>query len=187
MSNAKNWSMDCYRINERAWSLVLARLQQLKENGHSMAALGRLLKVNRATIKQWMDYGQGGDRISFRNMIHYLDKLQIPLAEVFSVDLEELPEKMAAQLDANEKNIASTLKATADVLGKKIDTIARQAFGDELDSVKVHAMLTGECKMHVGEFINICKAIGVEPSQVIERALELTKEEKEDIAKKSDS
>jgi phage repressor protein C with HTH and peptisase S24 domain len=41
------------------------------------------LRVNRSTIKVWLDNSKGGERTSFRDMLRYIDKLGIQLNEVF--------------------------------------------------------------------------------------------------------
>lgn len=169
--------MDSYRVNERAWTAVIQRLHELRNEGHSMAAIGRLLKVNRATIKQWLDYSRGGDRISFRNMVQYLDKLRIPLEEIYGVSIDVPTDPPATMPTHYEEHIATILRDGAQLLGKRIDTITRQAFGEDSDSVAVSEMLEGKRAMTVGQFISICKAIGIAPANVLERATELFEEE----------
>ncbi|GAB6178568.1 hypothetical protein JCM16814_34590 [Desulfobaculum senezii] len=169
--------MDSYRVNERAWTAVIQRLHELRNEGHSMAAIGRLLKVNRATIKQWLDYSRGGDRISFRNMVQYLDKLRIPLEEIYGVSIDVPTDPPATMPTHYEEYVATILRDGAQLLGKRIDTITRKAFGEDSDSVAVSEMLEGKRAMTVGQFISICKAIGIAPANVLERATELFEEE----------
>jgi hypothetical protein len=180
--------MDSYRVNERAWAAVLRRLHELRGEGESMASLGRLLKVGRATIKQWLDYGMGGDRITFRNMVHYLDRLQIPLEQVYGVDIDVPEEPIAPEPEAPtqyEKHIAAILRDGSQLMGKKVDVIARQVLGDEHDSIAMHEILDGKRTMTVAQFINTCNAIGIAPDKVIERANELSKDDQESTVRRT--
>jgi phage repressor protein C with HTH and peptisase S24 domain len=63
----------------------------LRARGESLESIGNLLKVNRSTIKVWLDRQKGGERTSFRDMIRYLDKLDISLENVFGEHLGREP------------------------------------------------------------------------------------------------
>jgi hypothetical protein len=169
--------MESYRVNERAWGAVMHRVRKLREEGKTLDAIGKLLKVSRATVKRWLDYGAGGDRISFRDMVRYIDALRIPLEEVYGIDIDAPITPIPTPY---EKHVAAALKATTTALGQKPETIAYKAFGDQAKPQNVHDMFSGDQTMTVGEFISICKAIGITPTTILERATELYEEESGD-------
>jgi phage repressor protein C with HTH and peptisase S24 domain len=79
----KGNGMDTFKINDKAWTLVITKVQELRKQGETLESIGNLLRVNRSTIKVWLDNSKGGERTSFRDMLRYIDKLGIQLNEVF--------------------------------------------------------------------------------------------------------
>lgn len=75
--------MDSYKVNDRAWNLILSRVNELREAGETLESIGTLLQVNRSTIKVWLSNLKGGERTSFRDMIRYIDRLEIDFRDVF--------------------------------------------------------------------------------------------------------
>lgn len=168
---------DSQKINERAWNAVLNRLQELRAKGHSMAALGRTINVSRTTIKQWLDYGHGGEGISFQNMVHYLNHLNIPLDKVYGVDIQPPEEHTVPPQNmpsSYEKAVASILSHAAQLFGKNPDEITRRAFDKTKPPSWMQEILEGKQSMTVHEFVGICEAIGIMPTHVLDRANELS-------------
>lgn len=165
--------MDSYRINARAWEAVLARMHELRDQGESMAAISRLMKVGRATVKQWLDYGRGGDRISFRHMIHYLDRLQIPLDEVFGVEIDLPPSPEPRLPESLDKAMAEALNSVMNALGKSRQTVMRNNKVAAMDPIHVNALLDGQEQFAVTDLCNICEGIGIKPGEILTRAVEL--------------
>lgn len=79
--------MDTFKINDKAWTLVITKVNELRKQGETLESIGNLLRVNRSTIKVWLDNSKGGERTSFRDMLRYIDKLGIQLNEVFGESL----------------------------------------------------------------------------------------------------
>lgn len=169
--------MDYYRINERAWELIIKELRKRRKRGETLDAIGKLLTAHKSTVKLWLDNQRGGERTSFRDMVRYLDRLQIPFEEIFGAGID-FPEEPRASIPTRyEAHVATTLSATAAVFGKKAETISSTAFNNEIPPATVQAMLDGKQTMTIGEFTSICNAIGIAPANVLERATELSKED----------
>jgi phage repressor protein C with HTH and peptisase S24 domain len=79
----KGNGMDTFKINDKAWALVITKVNELREQGETLESIGNLLRVNRSTVKVWLDNSKGGERTSFRDMLRYIDKLGIQLDEIF--------------------------------------------------------------------------------------------------------
>lgn len=168
-----NVTMDSYRINERAWDLVMGKINQKLKEGVSQSAIALLLGVKRPTVSRWLADRRGGDKTSFRDMIHYLDRLRIPLRDVFSIDDDSLPppspDRSPTDLD---KAIADTLVVVAKAVGKDVEDVARVL--DTLDLPDIQAMMKGREAMKVSDFLRICRAVGVSPDAVLTRAESLS-------------
>jgi len=162
-------NMDSYRITDRAWSLILGRINEKLQAGSSQAELSRLMGVSRAAMSRWLGDRRGGDRTTFRDMIRYLDRLRIPLGDVFDDVNEELPlpspDRAPTELD---KAIASTLLVVAKAIGKDAQDVARELETLELPDIK--AMLKGQASMRASDLVKLCRAIGVSPGAILERA-----------------
>ncbi|MBC17061.1 MAG: hypothetical protein CL942_08420 [Desulfovibrio sp.] len=162
-------SMDSFKINERAWFLILSKVNALLEKGETQSSIARIIGCDRATVNRWIQDRRGGERTTFRDMIRYLDRLRIPLHEVFDVSEGELPppspDRTPTELD---KSIASTLVIVAKAVGKGTADIAREL--ELLDLPDIQAMLKGRATMRTSDFSKICKAIGVDPGVILKRA-----------------
>lgn len=171
-----NATMDSYRINERAWELIMSRINQRLKEGSSQSAISLLLGVKRPTVSRWLADRRGGDKTSFRDMIHYLDRLRIPLSEVFAVDDDSLPppspDRSPTDLD---KAIADTLVIVAKAVGKDVQDVARVL--ESLELPDIQAMMKGREAMKVSDFLRICRAVGVSPEAVLTRAESLSHSE----------
>lgn len=161
--------MDSYRITNRAWNLVIDRINELLQAGTSQAEIARLLGVSRPAVSRWLADRQGGDRTTFRDMVRNLDRLRIPLKDVFNVEEDSLPppspDRAPTELD---RAVAETLVVVAKAVGKDPVVISRTL--ESLDLPDIQAMLKGREAMKVSDFIRICRAIGVAPEAVIARA-----------------
>ncbi|MBI9080301.1 MAG: hypothetical protein JEY79_11250 [Pseudodesulfovibrio sp.] len=162
-------TMDSYRITERAWRLVIERINEMLRKGSSQAEISRLLGVSRPTMSRWMADRSGGDRTTFRHMLRYLDRLRIPLVDVFDIGGEELPppspDRAPTELD---KSIAATLLVVAKAIGKDAQDVARELETLELPDIK--AMLKGQASMRASDLVKLSRAIGVSPGAILERA-----------------
>ncbi|WP_419787339.1 helix-turn-helix domain-containing protein [Pseudodesulfovibrio sp.] len=164
-----NATMDSYRINERAWELIMGKIHQKLAEGMSQSAISQLLGVKRPTVSRWLADRRGGDKTPFRDMVHYLDRLRIPLRDVFAIDDDSLPppspDRAPTELD---KAIADTLVIVAKAVGKDIQDVARTL--ESLDLPDIQVMMKGREAMKVSDFLRICRAIGVSPEAVLSRA-----------------
>jgi len=169
-------NMDSYRINERAWELILGRINQKLKEGMSQSAIALLLGVKRPTVSRWLADRRGGDKTPFRDMIHYLDRLRISLSEVFSIDDDSLPPPSPDRAPTDlDKAIADTLVVVAKAMGKDASDVARVL--ETLDLPDIQTMMKGREAMKVSDFLRICRAIGVSPEAVLSRAESLSPKE----------
>lgn len=161
-------SMNSLKINERAWECLLTRVRALYDDGRSKSSIARLLGCNRSTVGRWIDDNKRSSCVTFRDMIRYLDRLRVPLEDVFGsgVDLPPpSPDKAVTKLD---KAVGATLLATAKVLGKELSDVARDL--ESLELPDVQAMLKGREPMRVSDFVRICRAVGVSPEAILKKA-----------------
>lgn len=170
-------TMDSYKVNERAWNAILHAVKQLRAEGHTLDAIGHQLKIGRATVKKWIDSDIGGERTSFRDMVRYLDVLNVPLTDVFGVPIETTNGCPQWEATNFEKHLAAFLKQGATMFGKRPETLSRHAFGDNTHSVAIREMLDGKQQVSVEIFYKLCKAIGLESAEVLKRVAELAADE----------
>lgn len=165
--------MDSYRVNDRAWELIIKELRKRRENGETLEAIGKHLAAHKSTVKLWLDNQRGGERTSFRDMIRYLDRLNIPFDQVFGAGIY-IPEKPhRLKPSTYEENIAKTLAGAATVFGKNARSIASEV-GEGITTETVQKILDGEISMTVKELTAVCSAIDILPETVMKRARELT-------------
>lgn len=162
-------NMDSYRITERAWGLVIGSINDRLKAGASQAEMSRLLGVSRPTISRWLADRRGGDRTTFRDMVRYLDRLRVPLSEVFEVEAGNLPRPSPDRAPTDlDKAIASTLLVVAKAIGKDAQDVARELESMDLPDIK--AMMKGFSSMRASDLARICRAIGISPGVILERA-----------------
>lgn len=173
---ANHWDMDAFRINARAWQLILDKLKLLRSEGKTFTDIGKRLGVNRATVKRWHDEQRGGDRTAFKDLLHYLDRFGISLRDVFMIDEDYIPEPAEqieeVMLTEVDVLVASTLRDLAKTLGKTPEWIA-ESVNDHMLASDVQAALKGKRALTVGQFLLICRAIGISPGRVMDRAADL--------------
>lgn len=168
--------MDSYKINERAWGLILSRINERLKAGATQSSIARMLGCDRATVNRWIQDRRGGERTTFRDMIGYLDRLRIPLREVFLSDDGELPPPSPDRAPTDlDKAIASTLVVVAKAVGKGTADIAREL--EILNLPDIKAMMRGKASMRASDFSKICRAVGVDPGVILKRAETLRGEE----------
>ncbi|MCJ2164630.1 MULTISPECIES: helix-turn-helix transcriptional regulator [unclassified Pseudodesulfovibrio] len=160
--------MDSIRITERAWELILACLNDRIENGESQASLSKLIGCDRATVNRWLLNRRGGDRTTFKDMVRILDRLRIPLPEVFGTGVGAFPapapDKSMTRLDAA---VAKVLKDLFSLLGKGPDSV------EGVDPGDVREFLSGRVPLRASDLYQLCKAVGVEPGVALARAASL--------------
>lgn len=164
--------MDHIRINERAWELILGRINELLESGESQSSVARLIGCDRATVNRWVLNRRGGERTTFKDMVRILDKLRIPLPNVFKEAPGGLPapapDSSATPLD---RAIARTLRDVFSIMGKPQDSVEGFAPDD------VREFLSGRSPLRASDLYLLCKAVGIDPSAVLSRAASLAEEE----------
>lgn len=169
--------MDSYRVTDRAWELIIARIRELLSQGKRQSDIARIAGCDRATLHRWINDGRGGPNTPFGNMIRTLDRLRIPLADVFLETSEGLPlpspDRSVTDFDSA---IASILRDVATVLGKSDESIAR-ASGGQLKTADVSAHLKGREPMRASDFYLICSALGIDVGQIFTRAVALSADE----------
>lgn len=173
-------NMDGYKVNERAWGLVLAALTRLRASGTTYDQIGQLIGVDKSTIKLWVDRQRRGDRVAFGNMVRYLDRLQIPLDEVFGVHIDR-PSQARPRAEALDKAIARVLSDVMQALGKSRNSIMRHASVATMDPQRAIALLDGEEQFAVADLLNLCAGIGVQPSEILARAVNIANEQKSEV------
>lgn len=169
--------MDSYKVNARAWKAVMDGVKRLRSEGRTLDAIGHQLKIGRATVKKWLDSDMGGERTSFRDMVRYLDVLNIPLSEVFGVHVEEGSGNREWKPTDFELRLAGLLKQGAKMFGKRPELLSRHIFGDHSNAIAVQEMLDGKREISVEHLYKLCKGIGLEPADVLNRVTELVNEE----------
>lgn len=167
-----NSNMDSYKVNERAWECLLRRVLALYGEGKSKSAIARLLGCNRSTVHRWIEDRKQSSSVSFKDMIHYLDRLRIPLADVFRDPDGDLPapspDRSVTELD---RRIAQSLVAVCKAVGKEPEDIARDF--ESITTDDVSTMLRGLAPMRASDLYRICRAIGVSPETILNRAVGL--------------
>jgi transcriptional regulator with XRE-family HTH domain len=168
-------TMDSIRINERAWTLILDRMQKMMEDGVSQATIARQIGCDRATVNRWILNRRGGYRTTFKDMVRVLDRLRIPLKDVFGVDEELLSPSPDFLPTGFDQAVSEVIHNVAKAVGKNVVDIARDLEGLEPSDVKM--MLKGKAPMRVSDFHGICRVVGVSPSVVLDRASGLSESE----------
>ncbi len=174
-------SMDSYKVTDRAWELIIARIQELLSQGKRQSDIARIAGCDRATLHRWINDGRGGPNTPFNNMIRVLDRLRIPLGDVFLESSDGLPlPSPDRSVTGFDSAIASILRDVATVLGKSDEGIAR-ASGGQLKTADVTAHLKGREPMRASDFYLICNALGIDEGQVFSRAVALSADDEGSI------
>ncbi|AGW13783.1 S24 family peptidase [Megalodesulfovibrio gigas] len=88
MTNAKLLTaatMNADKVFLLAWSAVIDALKKLRDDGETLASIGkRLGGVNPATIKRWIDGERGGQKTAAIDLFRYMNKLGIDTVEILS-------------------------------------------------------------------------------------------------------
>lgn len=165
--------MEPFRINTQAWELIFKRVEAMREQGKTLAEIGRLLSVNKSTVQRWLDDKKGGERTSFRDMLRYLDRLGISLHDVFGLEAQGLPEPSPSPLSMTrlDVQVARTLDTIAKVMGHSPEQLAAAIGATPVD---VAAMLSAKRAISAGDFYRLCKAVGMAPTELLERAATLS-------------
>lgn len=161
-------TMDSIKITERAWDLILSCLNERIENGESQSALAKLIGCDRATVNRWILNRRGGDRTTFKDMVRILDRLRIPLVDVFGGSMATFPppapDKSVTPFDAA---LAKVLKDLFSLLGKDASSV------DGLPPEDVREFLSGRMPLRASDLYLLCRAAGLEPSAALSRAASL--------------
>lgn len=84
---SKKWDKTAKRI----WNLLISKMIFLKDNGETFQDIGDLMGVSRSTVKNWIDGNRRGERVSFSDMLRYMEALGVSLTEI-SQDLKPCSE-----------------------------------------------------------------------------------------------
>ncbi|GFM34058.1 S24 family peptidase [Desulfovibrio subterraneus] len=95
------------QISSLAWAQILDRLKALRDSGETYQAIGRRMGVQRGSVQNWIDGLRSGERVSFADMLRYLDSLQIPIDSI----LKGLPTEVPPLKNTQIKNLRPNAQA----------------------------------------------------------------------------
>ncbi|OBQ46233.1 hypothetical protein SP90_13635 [Halodesulfovibrio spirochaetisodalis] len=162
--------------NAHAWNVILAEVRKLKAGGQRQHEIAKTMGVNRDTVSRWLSEERGGERTTFGAMLRYADALGIPYNNLLAKG-ELKPEAAAVPATQFSKAVAKVLEGFAQDDDTTVTDIAKQT---GLPAVEVNAALAGDTQPSLELFHQLCKAIGVKDTIVLNRAEKLIEEEEKD-------
>lgn len=164
--------------NAHAWNVILTEVRKLKAEGLRQQEIAKKMGVKQDSISRWLNENRGGERTTFGAMLRYADALGIPYNNLLAKG-ELKPEAAAVPATQFSKAVAKVLEGFAQDDDTTVTDIAKQT---GLPAVEVNAALAGDTQPSLELFHQLCKAIGVKDTIVLNRAEKLIEEEKDTTA-----
>lgn len=147
---------------------LIHALRKLERQLGSLNQVSVRLRVDRAGLKRFIDGERG---LTSRTLERILDGMGAHIAYGDRGHQGNSPPAVY------EKHVAQVLKETAQVLGKTAEGIAGKGYGGTIAPDVVDAMLDGTSSMSMYDLHRTCTAIGVSPTEVLQRAAELASQD----------
>lgn len=162
--------------NAHAWDVILSEVRKLQADGLRQHEIAKRMGVKQDSISRWLNENRGGERTTFGAMLRYADALGIPYnALLLKGELQSAAEAVPAT--QFNKAVGKVLEGFAKDDGMTITDIAKQA---SLPATEINAVLAGDTQPSLEQFHQICKAIGVKDTIVLNRAEKLVEEKEKD-------
>ena len=121
-------------IESRLWEYLIKRLETLRKDGLSQAAIADKIGVKQQTIGRWLNRERGEDRLTLATVLKIIVRLGVSMAELAEVIGEksfatvidylsnnlEMVNKMAAILDSESGAARRKLEADIDYLADQL-------------------------------------------------------------------
>lgn len=161
--------------NAYAWNIILSEVRKLAAQGLRQQEIAKKMGVKQDSISRWLKEERGGERTTFGAMLRYADALGIPYNNL--LEQGGLSKKSSTlPATAFSKAVGNILNGFAQDDAMTIADIAKQA---NQSAIEVNAVIVGETQPSLEQFHQICKAIGVKDTIVLNRAEKLIEKEKE--------
>ena len=72
----------------QAWALIMKRIRELRAEGNTLEAIGKLMHVGRAAVSRWISEDVGGEKTTYGDMLRYAKALGIPRDELIGMLLQ---------------------------------------------------------------------------------------------------
>lgn len=153
----------------QAWALIMKRIRELRAEGNTLEAIGKLMHVGRAAVSRWISEDVGGERTTFGDMLRYAKALKVDLHELVGIE-----SKRAEAVDRYDKALGTVLKEFAKEDEQTITDLANKT---QIPPSEIDAIFTGQKAITAYKLYSLCKALEVKANIVLNRAIkEMEKE-----------
>ena len=151
----------------QAWTIVMERILSLREEGQTLEAIGKLMNVGRAAVSRWISGDVGGEKTTYGDMLRYARALGISQEE-----LSGKPSEMPS-ITPYDKAVGNILEEFTADNGLTADDISKKT---SISVTTIHSIFVGETAITASMLYDICSALEVGASMVLNRAARQIKE-----------
>lgn len=145
----------------QAWALIMKKLHSLRAEGHTLEAIGKLMRVGRAAVSRWLSEDIGGEKTTYGDMLRYAKALGISREELLGKPLE-MP-----SITPYDKAVGDILKEFAADNGLTVNDISQKT---NISVTTIHSIFIGETAITASMLYDICSVLEVGASMVLNRA-----------------
>lgn len=155
----------------QAWALIMKRIHELRAEGHTLEAIGKLMHVGRAAVSRWISEDVGGERTTFGDMLRYAKALKVDLHELITFDSKDYEQV---------SNYDKALGAVLNDFAKDDDlTTSDLANKTHIPPSEIHAIFTGKKAITAHQLYTFCKVLEVKANIILNRAIKEMEKEQE--------
>lgn len=151
--------------NAQAWAVIMKKVREEYASGSTQLAIAKKLGVSKVAVSRWLSEDRGGERTTFGDMLRYAKALNIPFVELVGEPSEKPSPK--ADVTPYDKAVGSILEEFTADNGLTADDISQKT---NISATTIHSIFVGETAITANMLYNICSALEVGATMVLNRA-----------------
>ena len=152
----------------QAWALIMKRIRELRAEGNTLEAIGKLMHVGRAAVSRWISEDVGGEKTTYGDMLRYAKALGIPRDELIGKPCE------TPSTNSFDKMVGKILEEFSQDNSLTANDVAQKA---NIPATTVSAIFSGELTATPSLLYKMCSVLEVGASTVLNRAARQVEEE----------
>lgn len=145
----------------QAWALIMKRIHELRAEGHTLEAIGKLMHVGRAAVSRWISEDVGGEKTTYGDMLRY--------AKALGVSPEKLIGEPCNNTPANDfdKMVGKILEDFSQDNGLTAEDLSHKT---NIPVTTIQAVFSGNLTVTPSVLHKMCSTLEVGASTVLNRA-----------------